>query len=452
MRMKAFGSERVILGSEIVPAIIVSDNGIVKEIFQGSGADVRAGVEGKYPGVEIQDFGKKILMSGVVDSHVHCNEPGRTHWEDFSTATQAAAAGGITTIIDMPLNSIPPTTTVRNFEEKLTCAKGNIFVDVGFWGGVVPGNSKELKPMLKAGVAGFKCFLIPSGTSEFRHVSLDDVEKALEELKSTESVLLFHAELEETISTKGLDPHQYATFLRTRPAAMESSAIMEVADLCKKSGVRCHIVHLSASEALPIVSEAKKCGAPLTAETCHHYLTFAAEEIPDSATLFKCCPPIRNRDNREKLWKALQDGTLDMINSDHSPCTADLKIDDFLQAWGGISSLQFGLPIAWTEARRRGIQVEQLAKWISRNPAKLSGFEKRKGDIAPGMDADFVVWDPEEIITVKTADILYKNKISPYEGRELFGKIHATILAGEFIFKDGKVVGKPVGKLLLREN
>ncbi|XP_015116607.1 probable allantoinase 1 [Diachasma alloeum] len=391
-------------------------------------------------------------MPGLVDSHVHCDEPGRTHWEGFRTATQAAAAGGITTIIDMPLNSIPPTTTVKNFVEKLTFAEGNIFVDVGFWGGVVPGNVKELKAMLKAGVSGFKCFLIPSGTPEFRSVSIEDVEEALEELKSTESVLLFHAEFDETVSHGGLDPKLYSTFLHYRPSSMETSAVSKVAELCKNSQVRCHIVHLSACEALKLVSDAKKNGAPLTAETCHHYLTFAAEEIPDSATQYKCCPPIRNQKNREKLWEALKNGTLDMINSDHSPCTVDLKTPDFLQAWGGISSLQFGLPVAWTGARKRGVTLQQLAKWISTNPAKLAGLEKRKGGITPGMDADFVIWDPEEIITVKTTDILYKNKISPYEDRDLFGKVHATILAGEFIFKDQKVVEKPLGKLLLNEN
>ncbi|KAK0178949.1 hypothetical protein PV327_007786 [Microctonus hyperodae] len=448
LTFQAFASQRTVLENEILPAIVIVANGKIVDVVRGRIDEKITDVKRKYSGIILEDFGSSVLMPGLVDSHVHVNEPGRTHWEGFYTATKAAAAGGVTTIVDMPLNSIPPTTSVENLEEKMSVANENIYVDVAFWGGVIPGNTGQLKDMVKAGVVGFKCFLCPSGIDEFPHVSLKNVEEALKELSTTDSVLAFHAELEENVSTNGMDPTLYETFLHARPPSMEVSAVKAIALLCQKSKVRCHIVHLSASDALDIVSKAKKNSAPLTAETCHHYLTLSADEIPKSATHFKCCPPIRTSENQDKLWDALKDGTLDMVVSDHSPCTLDLKKGDFLNSWGGISSLQFGLPLIWTQAQSRGININDVARLISTNPAKLCGLDDSKGKIRRGMDADFVVWDPEKEIIVNKSDILYKNKISPYEGKLLKGRVLCTILRGNFIYKNGDICNRLLGKLL----
>ncbi|KAK0097750.1 hypothetical protein PV326_014053 [Microctonus aethiopoides] len=448
LTIQAFASQRTVLEDEISPAIVVVANGKIVDVVRGRIDEKIADVKRKYSGIIVEDFGSSVLMPGLVDSHVHVNEPGRTHWEGFYTATKAAAAGGVTTIVDMPLNSIPPTTSVENLEEKMSVANENIHVDVAFWGGVIPGNTDQLRDMVKAGVVGFKCFLCPSGIDEFPHVSLKNVEEALKELSTTDSVLAFHAELEENVSINGMDPTLYKTFLHARPPSMEVSAVKAIAFLCQKSKVRCHIVHLSASDALNIVSKAKKNGAPLTAETCHHYLTLSADEIPKNATHFKCCPPIRTSENQDKLWDALKDGTLDMVVSDHSPCTLDLKKGDFLNSWGGISSLQFGLPLIWTQAQSRGININDVARLISTNPAKLCGLDNSKGKICRGMDADFVVWDPEKEIIVNKSDILYKNKISPYEGKSLKGRVRCTILRGNLIYKNGEICNRLLGKLL----
>ncbi|XP_034938029.1 allantoinase [Chelonus insularis] len=448
-QFRVFISQRTVIGDEILPAIIVVYQEKIEEIIYSEvNEQITSYLEQKYPKIEIFNFGTRVLMPGIVDSHVHIDDPGRTHWEDFRTATKAAAAGGVTTVIDMPLNSIPPTTTVSNLEIKMNAASGNIYVDVGFWGGLVPDNINELKPMVEAGVVGFKCFLIPSATDEFKHVSVLEVENALKELQSSQTVVAFHAEFEDNISIKGFDPTSYNTFLYSRPPSMEINAIKTVALLCEKYKTRCHIVHLSANEALDVVSEAKKNGVPLTAETCYHYLTFSAEDIPNGATQFKCCPPIRTKENREILWEALKNKVLDMVVSDHSPCTEDLKNNNFIDAWGGISSLQFGLPVIWTEAEKRGVNINDVARWISTNPAKLCGLEKSKGQIKVGMDADFVVWEPETEMKVQKSDILYKNKISPYVGKTLKGKIHSTILRGNFIYKNGQVLEDLRGKLL----
>ncbi|KAH0561427.1 probable allantoinase 1 [Cotesia glomerata] len=448
-RIKAFVSQRTVLDDEITPAVVVVSDEKIHEILRGDVHQQIKRVESKYPGIIIKDFGSYVLMPGLVDSHVHIDDPGRTQWEEFKTATKAAAAGGVTTVVDMPLNSIPPTTTVDNLKVKMKAAEGNLFVDVGFWGGVVPGNTKELKKMVEAGVVGFKCFLLPSGVPEFNYVTLSEVEEALKELQFTKTVLAFHAEFEDTTSTEGMDPNLYETFLHFRPSSMEVRAISAIASLCKKYNVHCHIVHLSASEALDIISEAKKNNVPITAETCYHYLTFAAEEIPNSDTRFKCCPPIRSSENREKLWKALKNGILDMVVSDHSPCTQDLKINSFIDAWGGISSLQFGLSIIWTEAQLKKITISEISRYISANPAKLCGLDKIKGRIYPGMDADFVVWNPESQFMVQRADILYKNKISPYEGKVLNGRVISTILRGNSIYENGEITESLKGKILL---
>uniref|UniRef100_A0A4W4EDX7 allantoinase n=1 Tax=Electrophorus electricus TaxID=8005 RepID=A0A4W4EDX7_ELEEL len=336
--VSAVRSQRVLIGEEILPALITIKDGKIHNILPDAGAT-------RHTAGEVLDVGNSVVMPGIVDCHVHVNEPGRTAWEGYWTATRAAAAGGVTTIVDMPLNSIPPTTTLKNFHEKLQAAAGQCFVDTAFWGGVVPGNFLELRPMVQAGVAGFKCFLIHSGVAEFPHVADSDLHAALRQLQGTGSVLLFHAEKEMDSLPCSPDPSEYSTFLRTRPDIMEMEAVRTVTELCLQYQVRCHIVHLSSAQSLKLIRAAREAGAPLTVETTHHYLTLSAEDIPSGATQFKCCPPIRDIANQGQLWSALRAGDIDMVVSDHSPCTPGLKrLDsgDFSQAWGGISSLQFG--------------------------------------------------------------------------------------------------------------
>lgn len=407
---------------------------------------------------EVED--ESVLMPGLVDTHVHVNEPGRTEWEGFATATRAACAGGTTTIVEMPLNSIPATTTRENFETKLAAAQGKCAVDVAFWGGVVPGNTRELAPMTEAGVVGFKCFLIDSGVAEFAHVTEADLRESLPELARLKATLIVHAELPHPIEEASAhaaksddDPRRYQTFLRTRPRAAEDAAVELMIRLSRETGARVHIVHHSSADALPALREAKRDGVRITAETCPHYLAFAAEEIADGATEFKCCPPIRERENCEKIWAALDENVIEMIVSDHSPCPPELKRRDtgnFLEAWGGISSLQLRLPVVWTEARRRGHSIERVCEWLSAAPARLAGLEARKGAISVGRDADFVVWRPEEKFVVEPARLEHRHKLTPYAGRELSGVVEATFLRGEKIFAHGRFAGEAKGKFLLR--
>ncbi|XP_058794258.1 allantoinase, mitochondrial [Phymastichus coffea] len=400
---KLFVSRRTVLPEGVKPAVLVVSNGIIENIITlNNDSEINSAIE-RYAGAECEDFGNLVLMPGIVDSHVHINEPGRTQWEGFWTATRAAAAGGVTTLIDMPLNSTPPTTTVQNLKLKVAAAQNKTFVDVGFWGGVVPGNRHELKPLVEAGVVGFKCFLIPSGIPDFGYVQKEDVEQALAELQHLNTTLAFHAECEEEkveISPQD-DLASYGVYLKTCPEIMEVKAIANVKNWCESYKCRCHIVHLSSAMALSLIREAKQKQLPLTAETCFHYLSISAEEIPPGATQFKCCPPIRNEANREELWAALKDHTLDMVVSDHSPCTEDLKTKgNYLTAWGGISSLQFGLALLWTEARKRDFGLQDIVRVLCSGPAKLSGFDSRKGSLQIGMDADFVMWNPDETIEV----------------------------------------------------
>ena len=407
-------------------------------------------------GIPLSDAGSLVVMPGNVDAHVHVNEPGRTEWEGYATATRAAAAGGVTAIVDMPLNSIPPTTTLAGFEEKLAAADSQCTVDVAFWGGVVPGNTGELAPLIERGVRGFKCFLIHSGVDEFPHVTESDLRIAMPEIARLGTVLLVHAEVAGPIddaaaSLKGSDPREYDTFLRSRPRESEDEAIALMIRLCRETGARVHIVHHSSSDALPMLRAAKAEGLPLTVETCPHYLTFAAEEIPDGATHFKCCPPVRERENREKLWEAVTDDTIDMVVSDHSPCTPALKLQetgDFMGAWGGISALQFGLPVMWTDLRSRGFGLADLTRLMSATPAKLAGLDARKGKLAAGYDADIVIWNPEECFTVVPELIQHRHKLTPYSGMELFGKIEATYVRGQKVFENGRFTDSEFGKLL----
>src|SRR5215208_4531999 len=348
---------------------------------------------------EVTDLDQNsVVMPGLVDTHVHINSPGRTEWEGFHNATLAAAAGGVTTLIDMPLNSIPPTTTLDGFKTKLDTAANDCFVDVGFWGGVVPGNTAELARMFEAGVVGFKCFLVPSGVDEFPHVTEGDLREAMPELTRLGALLIVHAELPGPIKTDADHGADYRSFLDSRPRAAENEAIELMIRLSREFDTRVHIVHLSSADAIPALREAQAAGVKITAETCPHYLHFAAEEVPAGATEFKCCPPIRERDNREELWRGLADGTIDFIVSDHSPCPGEMKLresGDFMKAWGGIASLQLRLPVVWTEARRRGFSLLDVTQWLCANPVRQVCFEMRKGAIAVGCDADIAIWNPD---------------------------------------------------------
>jgi allantoinase len=410
-------------------------------------------------GVPVHEAGGLVVMPGLVDTHVHINEPGRTEWEGFSSATRAAAAGGVTAVIEMPLNSIPATISAAALREKLAAAAGKLWVDTGFWGGVVPGNSEELPLLWDAGVFGFKCFLVPSGVDEFAHVTETDLRITLPKLAAMGAPLLAHAELPEPIGkamaslAKDASPRKYTTWLAARPHEAEIEAVALLLRLGTEFGARIHIVHVSSADALDLLRDAKAAGGAVTAETCPHYLTFVAEEIADGATEFKCAPPIRKRANREKLWQGLGDGTLDFIATDHSPCPPALKLaeeGDFLRAWGGIASLQLSLPAVWTEARAHGYAVTHLAKWLCAGPARLAGLSGKKGTIAVGCDADFVIWDADAKFIVESAQLHHRHKVTPYAGRELAGRLEATFLRGRKIFERGEFAAGPVGHVLQR--
>jgi allantoinase len=410
------------------------------------------------------DCGDSVVMPGIVDTHVHVNEPGRTEWEGFATATRSAAAGGITTLIDMPLNSIPATTTRQALRAKIGAARGKTYVDVGFWGGVVPGNARELEGLLQDGVLGFKAFLVPSGVDEFQHVQEADLREAMPALARHGSVLLAHAELPgptdaaaEVWDEAGpAELREYGRYLRSRPDAAEVEAVELLVRLCRETGCRVHVVHVSSAEVLPVLQRARAEGLPITAETCPHYLTFAAEEIPDGAVAFKCAPPIRSRENRERLWEALGKGLLDLIATDHSPCPPAMKkaeAGDFRGAWGGVASLQLSLPVVWTGARERGFTVSHLAEWLCAAPARLAGLGDRKGRIAPGYDGDLVVWDPEASFTVDPLTLHHRHPLTPYAGRALFGVIRRTLLRGKTVYDvrdNGQLPEPPSGQLLIQ--
>jgi allantoinase len=397
--------------------------------------------------LELSD--EEVLLPGVVDSHVHVNDPGRTQWEGFATATRAAAAGGVTTIVDMPLNSIPPTCDLPALELKRKTAADQVHVDVGFWGGAIPGNVPDLRGLHDAGVLGFKCFLLHSGVDEFPHLDPDELEAAMREIHTFDGLMIVHAEdthaIEHAPTAHG---EAYSDFLRSRPRGAENLAVAQVIELARWTGCRVHILHVSSSDVLAMLASARREGVRITAETCPHYLTFAAEEIPNGATQYKCCPPIREAANRELLWEGLRNGVIDLIVSDHSPSTPDLKsfeTGDFGVAWGGISSLQLGLSAVWTEARRRGFTLVDVARWMCHAPAAQAGL-RRKGRIDLGYDADFCVFAPDERFVVDVAKLHHRNAVTPYHGRPLAGVVRSTWLRGEKI----DVHAAPQGRLLTR--
>jgi allantoinase len=388
------------------------------------------------PAAEEIDLRDLALLPGLVDTHVHVNEPGRTHWEGFASATRAAAAGGVTTIVDMPLNSLPPTVSVAALETKLRAAEGQCHVDVGFWGGAVPANVKELRALHDRGVHGFKCFLSPSGVEEFPSLTPSQVRETMVEIAGFDGLLVVHAE-DPALLTECAGP-SYEQFLRSRPGAAERSAVQRVVELARETGVRAHILHVSSAECLDVLARAQADGVRITAETCPHYLTLDAEQVPEGDTAYKCCPPIRSAANRDLLWEGLAGGVLSCVVSDHSPSTADLKVPDFAAAWGGVASLQLGLRAVWTEASRRGHGLGAVVRWMSANPAALAGLAG-KGGIEPGNDADLVAFDPVVTEPVDALRLHHKNPVTPYHGRVLKGAVLTTWLRGRPI--DGTPYG-----------
>jgi allantoinase len=407
------------------------------------------------------DAGDLLVLPGFVDTHVHVNEPGRTDWEGFETATRAAAAAGVTTLLDMPLNSIPATTTVAALDEKARAARGKTWVDVGFIGGVVPGNAQSLGDLAHAGVLAFKCFLVPSGVPEFEHVTAPDLREALPILAKLGLPLMVHAELPEVIEAATLeatasDPTVYTTYLASRPAAAEHEAValmIELAQAADSKGARVHIVHVSSARTAGMIAHARARGIAISGETCPHYLWFDAADVPDGATQYKCAPPIRTRDERDGLWAALANGELTMIVSDHSPCPPILKrsdVGDFFVAWGGIASLQLGPSVVWTAMRQRALTIEHLVQWMSAGPSRLAGLNGQKGQIKAGCDADLVLFDPDADFVVRPDALLHRHPVTPYLGARLRGTVEATYVRGVLAYdRRNGPAATPPGRLLL---
>lgn len=442
MKSLIIRGERIVLPDAVRPASIHVAGGHVVAV--GAYDDRPAGVD------EL-NTGELVVLPGLVDTHVHINEPGRTEWEGFAHATRAAAAGGVTTLIDMPLNSIPPATTVKGLEAKRTAAHSQCHVDVGFWGGVVPGNAADLEPLSSAGVRGFKCFLSPSGVDEFEHVTEQGLRDALPIVAKLGLPLLVHAEMPAFLGEPRGDPRSYATWLDSRPPVAEQVAIELLVRLAREYQAHIHVVHLASADALPVLRAARRAGVPVTVETCPHYLTFASEEIRAGATPFKCAPPIRERGHRERLWQALRSGEIDVVVTDHSPAPPSLKrMEDgnFVEAWGGIASLQIGLAAVWTGAAARGAGIVDLARWLSAAPSRLAGLHGIKGCIAVGADADLVFWDPDAEQTVDPATLYHRHPVSPYKGITLRGRVVKTLLRGAVIFDDGECIGRASGRFV----
>ncbi len=435
-------SERCWINGMLQPATVCFADGVITEILPVKSA-------------EAIDTGNLILMPGVIDAHVHINEPGRTEWEGFDTATQAAAAGGITTIVDMPLNASPVTTTLKAFREKLAASENKLHVNVGFYGGLVPGNVSEIESLAKAGVLGIKCFLVHSGIDDFPEVKEQHIIEAMPVIAKCGLPLLAHCEVfeKEVVNDFAAHPTSYSHYLGSRPAKWENDAIQMMLRLCKSYHCPVHIVHVSSAEALPMITAAKKEGLPVTAETCAHYIYFNAEDIPDANCLYKCAPPIRSRENNVKLKEALLDGTLDFLATDHSPAPPAIKelhSGNLKKAWGGIAGLQFLLPATWT-ALKGYMSLEKFIPLITSQPAAFLGISGSKGEIKVGYDADLVIWDPELEEEIKMQDIYFRHKVSPYIGEILSGVIRQTYVNGKLVYDNKQIIHKNSGKWLLRK-
>jgi allantoinase len=442
MSVRAIKSNRIITGKKIISGVLIIENGIILDILP-------AVPEGD---LFIHDAGNHVIMPGIIDPHVHINEPGRTSWEGFDTATRAAMAGGVTSMIEMPLNASPVTTDVTAFDMKLAAAKNKLHVNCGFWGGIIPGNEKEIEPLVEKGVFGFKAFLTHSGIDEFPNVCEDDLRKVMPLLAKHNVPLLVHCEIDDTLQQDVKDPRSYHQYLLSRPDHWEVNAVALMARLCEEFNCRTHIVHLSSANSLPIIRQAKEKGLPLTAETAQHYLYFNAESIPDGRTEFKCAPPIRSKKNNDLLWEALKEGVIDFVATDHSPAPPEMKqiqSGNLSLAWGGISSIQFSLPALWSAAQRHNCTIIDIAEWLCEKPALLPSLNN-KGLIKKGYDADLVAWDPDKRVTIQPAAILHRHPITPYNGESLTGWPVTTWLGGEKIYEDGKLIKFNQGMVLLR--
>ena len=441
-KTKKIYSNRCWLDGKLQPATVCIENNIITEIHFN-----------KIDGAE--DAGDNILMPGIIDAHVHINEPGRTDWEGFDTATQAAAAGGITTIVDMPLNAIPVTTSAKAFDEKLTASKNKLHVNVGFYGGLIPGNENELEGLMQAGVLGIKCFLTHSGIDEFPNVGEKEIDAAMPIIAKYNLPLLAHCEIfKKEVENKFSDfPNSYRYYLESRPKQWENDAVDLMIKLCRKHHCAIHIVHVSSAEALIKIQQAKEEGLPITAETCAHYIYFNAEDIPDANSLYKCAPPIREKENNDLLKEALDSGVLDFITTDHSPAPPvikELESGNLQKAWGGIAGLQFLLPASWT-AMKENISIEKFIPLLTEHPAKFLQVDNKKGKLQVGYDADLIVWDPEEKFEVIAKEILHRYDCSPYNGQYLYGTVQQTIVNGITVYQNKKIVYKNAGQWLLKK-